>query len=87
MAKMIVEHKVEDFGKWKSVFDSLAPVHRQFGLTDAQVYQGNGKPNDVVVVTHWGSNDQAKKWSQSPELKDAMQKAGVAGPPNIYFVD
>ena len=84
---MIVSHKVEDFTKWKSVFDSLDSVHKQYGATGLNVYQAHDNPNDVVIISHWGTHDQAKKWGQSQELKDAMKKAGVAGPPSIYFGD
>ncbi len=87
MARMIVIHPVEDFGKWKSVFDSLETVHKNAGATALSVYQGFGAPNNVVVVTDWGTHEQAKAWGESPELQTAMKEAGVAGPPGIYFVD
>jgi hypothetical protein len=28
----------------------------------------------------------AKKWAESPELKAAMEKAGVIGPPGFSFL-
>ena len=87
MAKMIVNHKVVDFPKWKSVYDSMHGLRKQFGCTAEAVYQGNHNPNELVIITHWGSKEQAQKYGQSQELKEGMQQAGVAGPPSIDFVD
>ena len=86
MPKMIVQHTVQDFSKWKSVFDSVHSLRKQFGCTGEEVFQGHQNPKAVVIITHWGNLDQAQKYGQSPEMKDAMQKAGVLGPPTIDFV-
>lgn len=87
MAKMIVNLKVEDYGKWKASFDEFDPVRRKYGCLSSKVFQEQGDPGDVVVITSWGSQDQARKYSQSPELKDALQKDGIVGTPSMYFVD
>jgi hypothetical protein len=41
----------------------------------------------VTVVYLWESIAKAQKWASSPELKAAMEKAGVDGPPVISFLN
>ncbi len=84
---MITEFKVEDFGKWKSAFDSMHSVRKQFGCTSEQIYQGRDNPNEIVTILLWGTHEQAHKWVESPELEAAKAKAGTGGPRNFYFVD
>ena len=87
MAKLIVNHKVEDFKNWKSAFDSMHALRKQFGCTGEQIFQGHSNPNEVLIVTQWGTNEEAKKYSTSNELKEGMKKAGVLSVPNVYVVD
>jgi hypothetical protein len=35
----------------------------------------------------WDSLENAQKYAQSPELKAAMERAGVEGPPDISFLN
>jgi len=87
MSTMIVQHTVKDFGQWKTQYDAMFDLRKNFGCTGEEVYKGNGNQNAVVIFTHWGSKDQAAKYGQSQELKDGMAKAGVVSAPHIYFVD
>jgi heme-degrading monooxygenase HmoA len=86
MAGMMVQHKVQDFANWKKVFDSQSPFRASNGALSDQVYQNAEDPNQLVIVFKWDSVENAKKFTQSPELKAAMEKAGVAGPPVITFL-
>jgi heme-degrading monooxygenase HmoA len=86
MSKMIVQHTVKDFSQWISANDSMHGLRKQLGCTAEEVFKGHDNPKAVVIVTHWGNLDQARKYGQSQELKDAMQKGGVTGAPNIDFV-
>lgn len=49
--------------------------------------QVDGDPNDVIVVNTWPSIDAAKAFVAQDDLKEAMKKAGVAGPPEIVFAN
>ncbi len=87
MSKMIVKHRTDDFNKWKTMFDSMEPVRRKYGSTGSSVFRGHADPNEIVIFTHWGNQDQAKKYGQSDELKEAMNKGGVTGSTEFYFVE
>jgi heme-degrading monooxygenase HmoA len=87
MAYMLVRHNVQDYGAWKSAFDSQIDVRRRYGEKSYQILrQGNGS-NEVVALFGWDNLDNAREFSASPELKEAMQKAGVIGKPEILFLE
>jgi hypothetical protein len=48
MALLTVQHTVQDFGVWQSVYETLDEVQRDWGVTDASVHRLAGTP-DVVL--------------------------------------
>jgi quinol monooxygenase YgiN len=87
MASMLVQHKVKDFAAWKNVYDSVADLRASNGELSDKVYRDASDPNSLTVIFKWDSLANAQKYANSPELKTAMEKAGVEGPPNIFFLN
>ena len=87
MASMLVQHKVKDFAAWKNVYDSVADLRASNGELSDKVYRDASNPNSLTVIFKWDSLANAQKYANSPELKTAMEKAGVEGPPNIFFLN
>lgn len=87
MATMLVHHKVKDYTTWKAVYDSVADLRAAGGELSDKVYRDANEPNSLTLVFDWDSLENAQKYAQSPELKAAMEKAGVAGPPDIHFLN
>jgi quinol monooxygenase YgiN len=83
MTKMYVRHKVADFGKWKIVFEEVEPFRKQLGSSGSHVFRNDSNPNEVLVITDWDNKAQGLKFGQSPELKNAMERAGVLSAPEI----
>jgi quinol monooxygenase YgiN len=87
MATTLIQHKIKDYSEWKKVFDSVAGIRTSSGELSAQVYRDASDPNSITVLNKWNSMENAKKFVQSPELKTAMEKAGVVGQPNVTFLN
>ena len=87
MIKMTVRHKVADFAKWKPVYDQHDVVRKQFGCQAADVFSNVQNPNDVMVVLQWENKEQAMKFGQSPTLKEAEERGGVVGVPEVSFAE
>lgn len=87
MAQLFVHHKVEDYAKWRQVFDAMDGIRRQNGMTAAQVYRSASDPNEVVILTTWPTVESARQYAQSPELREGMQKAGVISQPDVLFLE
>ena len=87
MASMLVQHKVKDFAAWKNVYDSVADLRASNGELSDKIYRDASNPNSLTVIFKWDTLTNAQKYANSPELKAAMEKAGVDGPPNISFLN
>jgi heme-degrading monooxygenase HmoA len=87
MAYMFVRHNVKDYQAWKSVFDSVRDLRKRNGEKSYQILrQGNGS-KELVALFRWDSLEHARKYAASPELKAAMDRAGVIGKPEILFLE
>lgn len=85
--RMFVRHEVTDYATWKKAFDAFAPAQKKGGVYYKAVFQSTDNPNDVTVIHDFHSLEQAKAFAANPELKSAMEKGGVKGPPQIWFTN
>jgi hypothetical protein len=87
MASMFIKHRVADYGKWKPAFDQHEPVRREFGATAHSLHRDADDPNVVIVAFRIDDVARAKEFAASPDLRAAMENAGVQGQPEIWFAD
>ena len=87
MAVMLAQHTVKDYEVWKKVYDSVADLRASNGELSDQIFRDASDPNKLTLVFKWDSLENALKYAQSPELRQAMEKAGVLGPPTISFLN
>ena len=87
MATLFVKHSVADFGTWKKAYDDFNAERQSMGVTSHGVYQLDGNPNDVTVYHEFDTMESAKAIAGSPQLKEAMGRAGVQGAPDIWFTN
>jgi len=87
MASMLIQHTVKDYAAWKKVFDSAFDMRKSGGELSAEVYRDASDPNKITTINKWNSLANAQKFAHSPELKAAMEKAGVVGAPAVYFLN
>ncbi len=87
MSSMLVQHQVKNFAEWKKLFDSNIDLRKRSGELSAHVYRNESDPNNITALFKWDSLANAQKFAHSPELKAAMEKAGVMGQPSIFFLN
>ena len=83
--RVFVQHKVTDYATWRKAYDAFDASRKKLGVTAQSVYRVADEPNNVVVTHDFATLAQAKAFLGSPELKQTMEKAGVAGPPTIWI--
>ena len=87
MANLLVHNQVEDYNKWKLIFDEHASFRSQMGSKGGKVFRNKENPNDIFILFEWDSIENAQKFSQSDNLKEIMKKAGVISKPDVYFLE
>jgi heme-degrading monooxygenase HmoA len=87
MAHLLVHHKVEDYNKFKPVFDAHTSLRSASGSLGGKIFRSANNPNELFVLLEWDSLANAEMFAQSDSIKEAMKNAGVVGMPAIYFVE
>lgn len=84
---MAVSHEVEDWEKWKESFDNHDSMRTVNGLREASIYVDADNSNRVTAFIPSKDHESARAFAGSEDLKGAMEEAGVAGEPRIYYLD
>ena len=87
MVHVFIRHKVNDFGRWKEVFDSSFDLRRQNGELSARMFLSRVDPGRLELLCEWDTLDHARNFFDQPTLKAAMQQAGVVGAPEIEYME
>ncbi len=87
MAHLLIKHKVEDFDRWKKGFDDFIETRRASGERTWHIFRSEDDSNNVFALFEWDAMENAEAFTGKPELREAMQKAGVSGEPEIFFLN
>lgn len=85
MPYMMIHRRVKDFEKWKQVFDEHGAIRKAAGSKGGLLLRNADDPNDIVIIWEWDALDNARKFVESPDLRETMQHAGVTGAPEIVY--
>ncbi|MEP7046675.1 MAG: hypothetical protein ABI949_08355 [Ilumatobacteraceae bacterium] len=84
MAKIFLNHPIADYDTWRPIYDADTPRREAAGMTNVVVLRNADDPNSIWLVGD-GDPEKFNTMMQDPGLADAMQKAGVTGPPQVFF--
>jgi hypothetical protein len=77
MATTFVQHRVADYDAWRRVYDGVAELQREGGVTAEAVYRAADDSSNVLVMHRFGTAEEARAFFQNPDLRAAMVDAGV----------
>jgi hypothetical protein len=86
-SSMIVRHKVADYAKWKTGYDSHDSARLANGLHNYVIARGTEDANTVMVALRMDDVEKAKAFASSQDLKDKMKQLGVSGTPVVDFLE
>jgi heme-degrading monooxygenase HmoA len=87
MTHLLVRHNVADVAKWKPLYDAHLTARQKAGLREKNLLRSVDNPNEVVLLFEAEDLQKAQAFSESSDLREAMQKAGVVGQPDILFLN
>jgi heme-degrading monooxygenase HmoA len=87
MPYVLVRHKVQDYAKWRPVFDEHGVTRKASGSKGGYLFRSADDPNDLVILLEWTDVKRARQFVESDDLRQAMQRAGVSGQPEIHFLE
>lgn len=70
--------KVEDYAKWKPVFDQLSAARKASGGAKKGILLRDAdNPNEITILIEWDNLENARKFIQSDVVKNALKKSGA----------
>ena len=79
--------KVEDYAKWKPVFDQIAAARKASGGAKSGIlFREADNPNEVSVLIEWDNLENARKFIQSEDVKKSLKKSGTIKS-DFYFLN
>lgn len=84
---MFAKHRVNDYGTWKRAYDDFVTLRQEMGVQGASVHR-DPEDGNVLTITHkFNDLAAATAFAGSEDLQSAMMRAGVKGPPDIWFTE
>ncbi len=87
MPYVLIQHAVEDFARFKSVFDDEAERRKMNGSQGGRLFRSVTEPDEFVALFEWADNEGALKFTASYELREAVEWAGVKGEAKIMVLE
>jgi len=87
MATMVIRHSVNDYPTWRTVYDSATDLRAKYGLTGDRVLRDPNDDKTLLIMQDFATLSGAQSFAADPELREDMEKAGVASQPRIEFYE
>lgn len=83
----MVRTKVQDFAKWKTLFDEHATTRRHNGSKGGFFFRNTDNPNETIFLLEWDNLDNARRFAIDPGVQSVLTQAGLADNPSVYFLE
>lgn len=83
----MIQHTVADFDVWKEAYMAHDSIRSAYGLTEISLGRVMDNPNNVIILSRLEDLNRAKEFIAMPELKTAMDSAGVTSMPVFTFMN
>ncbi|HVZ95532.1 MAG TPA: hypothetical protein VG847_01555 [Chitinophagaceae bacterium] len=81
-----IRHPVKDYAKWLPMYKSHDSVRMAYGVSQFAIGREIPDSNKLIVFDKISDIAKAKEFTNLPDLKETMAKAGVTGKPTFDFV-
>ena len=89
MSYVLWHFKVEDYARWKSVFDEDPLDRGANGSKGGYVFRNANDPTQVMVLLEWDEDklENLRQFSQSPQMKEVQERSGYTDQPDVYVLE
>lgn len=86
MLYLFVRHKVADFDRWYSVFESHDEAQKEAGLHLLHLLRDTDDRNLVILLFRVDDLEKARAFLEAPSASEAAQNSGVIDVPEFSFL-
>jgi antibiotic biosynthesis monooxygenase (ABM) superfamily enzyme len=86
MPHILIRHRVADFVRWKTTYETHAGVRKIVGLREEYLWRNEADSSEVFILFATDNLNTAQAYVNSPELRATMKDAGVTDRPDVYVL-
>ena len=86
MVTVIISHECKNYSDWRKVFDADEGNRLKAGFKSTALYHSVDNSNKITIVGEAPSVDAIQGFLSNPALKEAMEKGGVIGIPEVKIL-
>jgi hypothetical protein len=87
MVTVIISHECKNYSDWRKVFDADEANRLKAGFKIMGVYHSVDNTNKITILGEAPSVEAINGFMAKPELKDALEKGGVIGKPDVKILN
>ena len=87
MATVILNHNVEDYKKWRPVFDSDSRRRKEAGMMNERVFRSADDPNNIYIIAEVADISSTARMMNDPDLAAKMKEGGVISKPTVTVLN
>lgn len=77
MIYVIGDLKVENYDKWKPVFNERSTTRKEQGSKEAILFRNSDDPHDVEILFKWDNKENAKRYMESDSVQKSLRNVGA----------
>ena len=77
MASIVRRSRVEDYARWKTVYQAGEAARQAAGWRDQQVFRNPDDPNEIVILTEVDDLERARAYAESEEVRRRQRASGL----------
>ena len=83
---VMARSRVQDYAKWKVAYDAHKSSRTAAGVSEKHLFQDVDDSDVVTLIFEVEDLKRAEGFFTSDDLREAMQKSGVVGKPDVHFL-
>jgi quinol monooxygenase YgiN len=87
MKTIVITHEVKNYSDWRKVYDADEANRSKAGFITSGEYQSEEDPNRITIIGEAPSVKAIQDFMTNPALKEAMEKGGVIGMPEVKILN
>jgi hypothetical protein len=87
MATVILSHKVENYEKWRPIYDADIKRRTEYGMTNDRVFRAADDSNNIYIIADVADPAIMVKLSEDADLVEKMKEGGVISQPIVTVLN
>ena len=85
MVYLITKLKIENFDKWKHVFDERAITRKEAGSKKALLFRNLDDSTEAEILFEWDNKENAQAYMESDIVKKVLNNASAKLTDTVYL--